>query len=202
MIYESDVKTDIKTDIINSSKVTADRSYYRRATQDSKCTIQTRPEIKNTSSIYQKDKGYGAESPSPLAKPLEAFSISGRKQGSRAKSFISSIQKQTYGDVKYEMKNGKKLDDEITKIQNKIQQFEQQKRKLNIQFTPYSHSQSKSSNNLLKRSYTIDKYQRPVSRLTETKQDSERIQKPMAREERNSDMKTSFQAKYNRYNLR
>ena len=30
------------------------------------------------------------------------------------------------------MSNGKKLDDEISKIQNKIQQFEEEKKKLNI----------------------------------------------------------------------
>ena len=46
------------------------------------------------------------------------------------------------------MKNGKKLDDEITKIQNKIQEFEEEKKRLNINFKPFSYSNSKSTSNL------------------------------------------------------
>lgn len=60
------------------------------------------------------------------------------------------------------MKSGKKLDDEINKIESKIQQFEEEKRKLNIDFKPYSYSQSKSTSNLNKRSYTISKFERPT----------------------------------------
>lgn len=55
------------------------------------------------------------------------------------------------------MSNGKKLDDEISKIQNKIQQFEEEKRKLNIEFKPFTYSNSRSSADLTKRSYTADK---------------------------------------------
>lgn len=68
------------------------------------------------------------------------------------------------------MRSGKKLDDEISKIESKIQQFEEEKRRLNIDFKPYSYSHSKSSSNLSKRSYTLDRNQRPsVKTETEAK---------------------------------
>lgn len=63
------------------------------------------------------------------------------------------------------MKSGKKLDDEISKIELKIQQFEDEKRKLNIDFKPYSYSNSKSTANLTRRSYTIDKHLKPAPKL-------------------------------------
>jgi hypothetical protein len=46
------------------------------------------------------------------------------------------------------MKSGKKLDDEIDRIQKKIEQFEEQKKRLNINFKPFEYSNTKSSSNL------------------------------------------------------
>lgn len=52
------------------------------------------------------------------------------------------------GGKEYEMKSGKKLDDQIDRIQKKIQQFEEEKKRLNINFKPFEYSNSKSTSNL------------------------------------------------------
>lgn len=78
------------------------------------------------------------------------------------------------------MKSGKKLDDEISKIELKIQQFEDEKRKLNIDFKPYSYSNTKSSANLTKRSYTIDKNPRayPRAETLQTLENAKKVEEP------------------------
>jgi hypothetical protein len=56
------------------------------------------------------------------------------------------------------MRSGKKLDDEIRKIESKIQHFEEEKRKLNIEFKPYSCSQNKDTSAGRKRNFTVSKF--------------------------------------------
>ena len=63
-------------------------------------------------------------------KKVEGFTLENRRDHSKARSFISSANDRN--NNRYEMSNGKKLDDEISKIQSKIQQFEDEKRKMNI----------------------------------------------------------------------
>lgn len=46
------------------------------------------------------------------------------------------------------MKSGKKLDDEIDRIQKKIQQFEEEKKRLGVNFTPFNYSNTKSASNI------------------------------------------------------
>ena len=48
----------------------------------------------------------------------------------------------------YAMKSGKKFDDEIDKIQKKIQQFEEEKKRLGVNFTPFNYSNTKSASNI------------------------------------------------------
>lgn len=56
------------------------------------------------------------------------------------------------------MKSGKKLDDEIDRIQKKIQQFEEDKKKMNINFKPFEYSNSKSTSNLMIHNPTRNEY--------------------------------------------
>lgn len=69
-------------------------------------------------------------------------------KASRSRSQIDSIKKSTLGPNDDVLRSGKKLNDEISKIQRKIEEFEKEKRKLNIEFTPFS-SKNKSTTNLL-----------------------------------------------------
>lgn len=48
----------------------------------------------------------------------------------------------------YAMRSGKKLDDEIDRIQKKIQQFEEEKKRLGVSFTPFNYSNTKSASNI------------------------------------------------------
>ena len=107
--------------------------------------------------VIQEDKRKSAME-SPAQKQVEGFMLEHRRDSMRARSFISSAQKENAASSKYEMSNGKKLDDEISKIQSKIQQFEEEKRKLNIEFKPFAYSHNtRSSADLTKRSSTTDK---------------------------------------------
>ncbi len=55
----------------------------------------------------------------------------------------SSLTDNSQKDV---LKSGKKLNDEISKIQKKIEEFEAQKKKMNIEFTPFSTKNRSVSN--------------------------------------------------------
>ena len=117
-------QSDYKTDMKGSSKVTVDnssKSYCMTKTshiqetkpyqynQDLKASLDNKMEVKNTSSIYQEEKKYKMESPAP--KKIESFELSSNRDNSKVRSFISSIQRETGVNNKYEMKSGKKLDD-------------------------------------------------------------------------------------------
>ena len=58
-----------------------------------------------------------------------------------SKSVITDTEK----DV---LRSGKKLTEQISKIQNRIQELESEKKKLNISFTPFTHKSSRSSSAL------------------------------------------------------
>lgn len=67
---------------------------------------------------------------------------------SQSRSNIDSIRKSTLTDNEKSdvLKSGKKLNEQISKIQKKIEEFQAQKKKLNIQFTPFSMKNRSSSN--------------------------------------------------------
>ena len=117
-------QSDYKTDMKGNSKVTVDnssKSYCMtkashiqetkpyQYNQDLKASLDNKMEVKNTSSIYQEEKKYKMESPAP--KKIESFELSSNRDNSKVRSFISSIQRETGVNNKYEMKSGKKLDD-------------------------------------------------------------------------------------------
>ena len=63
----------------------------------------------------------------------------------------------------YAMKSGKKLDDEIDKIQKKIQQFEEDKKRMGVNFTPFNYSNTKSASNIGLNHIRTDYSERKVS---------------------------------------
>lgn len=68
------------------------------------------------------------------------------------------------------MKSGKKLDDQIDRIQKKIQQFEEEKKRLGVNFKPFEYSNSKSTSNLVgnvgRGDYRNDYSEQKVSEFT------------------------------------
>lgn len=93
--FENSYKNELK----DSSKMTVDSKNYSysrtRITQTSEAMRNTpdgRADIRGTTSIYQEEKKY--EMSTPMTKGVESFELnSGRKDQSRTKSFINSIQK-------------------------------------------------------------------------------------------------------------
>ena len=94
----------------------------------------------------------------------------------RSRSFINndgpntrdrSLHTRDFTDKKeYAMKSGKKLDDEIDKIQKKIQQFEEEKKRLGVNFTPFNYSNTKSASNIGLNHIKTDYSERKVSDFT------------------------------------
>lgn len=94
----------------------------------------------------------------------------------RSRSFINSeapnfreardrsLHTRDFTDKKeYAMKSGKKIDDEIDKIQRKIQQFEEEKKRLGVNFTPFNYSNTKSASNIGLNHLRTDYSERKVS---------------------------------------
>ena len=65
---------------------------------------------------------------------------------SRSRSQIGTMRKSNLAEEATTgvLKSGKKLNDEISRIQKKIEEFEKVKRRMNIEFTPFKHSSSRS----------------------------------------------------------
>lgn len=80
---------------------------------------------------------------------------------------METISRSGLTDTDNVLKSGKKLGDEITRIQNKIEELESKKKKLNIEFTPFSMKNRSAS--------VIGTVNQPGSIDSRTKQEESKV---------------------------
>ena len=96
-----------------------------------------------SSKMFKKREEYAR---TPTCVPTKPFEQKSELQGSRSRSYVGNISRSGLTDTdKGVLRSGKKLGDEINKIQSRIEEMEKQKKRLNINFTPFSSKNRSAS---------------------------------------------------------